>query len=84
MDLQVLLQVAATRELLVTILTSKRLLARMNPLVAYQIADLRESLLAARKVTLVRLGLVVDAGVLLKRGILRESLIALGTIYIKK
>lgn len=79
-NLQMLLQVAATRKLLVAELARKWLLSGMDPLVPYQIADLRERLLASRKVTAVGLGLVVHASMLLQRRVLSEGLVALRAV----
>lgn len=78
-DLQVLLQIAATSEPLVAELAGEGFLAGVDPLMPDQVRDLGEGLLAARVLAAVRLRLVVDASMLLQRGVLSEGLVALGT-----
>ena len=66
MNLQVLFQITAAREFLVTELTRERFLPGMYSLVADEVRHLGEGLLAARVLTAVRLRLVVHASMLLQ------------------
>ena len=77
--LQMLLQIAATCKFLVAEFAGERFLSRMYPLVADEVRDLREGLLATWVLTAIGLGLVMDAGVLLQGRVLGEGLVALRT-----
>lgn len=67
MNLQVLLEIAATGELLVAELAGERLLSRVYSLVADQVRDLRKRLLAPGVLAAIGLCLVVHASMLLQR-----------------
>lgn len=78
-NLQVLFQIASTGKFLVAEFACERFLAGMDSLVADQVRNLGEGLLAAWELAAVRLRLVVHSGVLLQGRVLREGLVALRT-----
>ena len=80
MDLEMLLEVGTTCELLVAVLTLEWFFTRVDSLVPNEITHLAECLVAALVVALVGLLLVVDPGVFLQGRVLGESLVTLGTI----
>jgi hypothetical protein len=83
-DLEVLLQVRARGELFVAGVAHVGLLPRVNALVPDQVRHLRERLVTALVLAPIRLLFVVHARMLLKRGILRERLVAQITILHKE
>lgn len=80
MNLEMLLEVGSTGELLVAVLTLEGFFTRVNSLVPNEIAYLAECLVAAFVVALVGFLLVMDPRMLLQGGVLGESLVTLGTI----
>ena len=66
-NLEMLFQVATTSEFLIAIVTCKRLFARVDALMAYEVRYLREGLFTARIFAAIWFGFVVDACMFLQR-----------------